>query len=187
MRTLSLAALITAISLPVLASDAGVTISIGQPGFYGQITLGNHYPVPRLIYPDPVVAMPPAGVVQQQPVYLYVPPGHAKRWSKYCHRYNACYQPVYFVRQDWYSDVYLPHYQSQHPHPGGQAIDSHRHHDARDSDRYRERYNESHRYPQSGVRGDDGDHPGRGKGKHRDKDDHGGHGKKDHDRDHRKD
>lgn len=184
MRTLSLAALITVISLPALASDVGVTISIGQPGFYGQITLGGHYPVPRLIYPNPVVAIPPAGVLQQQPVYLYVPPGHAKRWNKYCHRYNACYQPVYFVQQNWYNDVYLPHYQSQHAYPRGQTIDSHRHYDERDSDHYRERYNESHRHPQNGGRGDDDGHPGRGKDKNRDKD---GHGKKDHDRGHRKD
>ncbi|MBE7525749.1 hypothetical protein HS096_05395 [candidate division WWE3 bacterium] len=55
--------------------------------------------MPRLLYPNPVLAMPPAVAVQQQPIYLYVPPGHAKRWDKYCHRYNACYQSVYFVEK----------------------------------------------------------------------------------------
>ena len=38
--------------------------------------------------------------VQQPPLYLHVPPGHAKKWSKHCGRYNACGRPVYFVRVD---------------------------------------------------------------------------------------
>jgi len=39
-----------------------------------------------------------------QPVYMWVPPGHRKHWSKHCHEYNACGVPVYFVRHDWYRD-----------------------------------------------------------------------------------
>ena len=38
-------------------------------------------------------------VVPRSPIYLYVPPGHAKNWGKHCARYNACSQPVYFVQE----------------------------------------------------------------------------------------
>ena len=157
MRTFLLIALASVIPIPALAGDVGVTISIGQPGFYGQITLGNQYTVPQLIFPNPVLAIPPAIAVQQQPIYLYVPPGHAKRWNKYCHRYNACYQPVYFVQQEWYNNVYVPHYHNQSPQPGG-------YYGGRESDHYRERNGDSHRHSQQYFQDREGgrDHPGRG-------------------------
>lgn len=41
----------------------------------------------------------------RQPIYLHVPPGHAKNWRSYCGRYDACGQPVYFVRS-WYQRYY---------------------------------------------------------------------------------
>jgi hypothetical protein len=37
-----------------------------------------------------------------QPIYLHVPPGHAKDWRKHCRKYDACGQPVYFVVSDEY-------------------------------------------------------------------------------------
>ena len=40
------------------------------------------------------------------PLYLHVPPGHAKKWSKHCHKYNACDRPVYFVRSAEYEAGY---------------------------------------------------------------------------------
>ena len=96
-----------------LAADVGVSISIGQPGFYGQIELGN-MPQPRVIYPAPVIIQPvPVGMVLQ-PVYLRVPPGHEKHWDKHCHKYNACGQQVYFVQQNWYNNVYAPGYRQEH-------------------------------------------------------------------------
>lgn len=96
----------------VYAADVGVSISVGQPGFYGRIDLGN-MPQPRVIYREPivvervpVVAYAPAPA----PLYLRVPPGHARKWSKHCYRYNACGVPVYFVHDRWYRDVYVPAY-----------------------------------------------------------------------------
>jgi len=87
------------------AVDVGVGITINQPGVYGRIELGSQ-PPPPLLYPQPVIIQRPAVVVQQEPLYLYVPPGHAKHWSKHCHRYNACARPVYFVQEDWVRDRY---------------------------------------------------------------------------------
>ena len=95
------------------AADVGVSVSVGQPGFYGRIDI-NNYPRPQVIYAKPVVIHPaPAGVVYQ-PVYMHVPPGHAKHWSKHCAKYNACGQPVYFVKDKWYNEVYVPQYQARH-------------------------------------------------------------------------
>lgn len=93
------------------AAVVGVSISIGEPGFYGQIDLGN-YPRPQVIYAEPVVIhrapnLPP-------PVYLHVPPGHEKNWKKHCDRYGACGRPVYFVQDSWYNTVYVPAYQKSH-------------------------------------------------------------------------
>jgi hypothetical protein len=68
-----------------------------QPGVYGRIDIGNA-PPPPLIYAQPMIIQRPAVLVQQQPLYLHVPPGHAKKWSKHCGKYNACGQPVYFVK-----------------------------------------------------------------------------------------
>lgn len=108
MKRFLLAAAVAAIAVPALAAE--VSIQMGQPGFYGRIDTGG-FPQPQLIYPQPVmVQRVPVGVIQE-PVYLHVPPGHAKNWSKHCRKYNACGQPVYFVKDTWYNHEYVPHYQ----------------------------------------------------------------------------
>ncbi len=69
-----------------------------SPGVYGRINIGNG-PPPAVIYPQPMIIHRPAVLVPRSPIYLYVPPGHAKNWSRYCSRYAACDQPVYFVKE----------------------------------------------------------------------------------------
>lgn len=84
------------------AAEPYVSATIGgviSPGVYGRIDIGNA-PPPPVVYAQPVIIQRPAVVVQQQPVYLYVPPGHQKKWGKHCRKYNACNQPVYFVNVD---------------------------------------------------------------------------------------
>ncbi|MBW7923927.1 MAG: hypothetical protein H3C59_04180 [Burkholderiaceae bacterium] len=95
------------------ATDVGVSVQVGQPGFYGRIDIGNA-PRPVLVYPEPIIVQPAPVAMVRQPVYLHVPPGHAKNWAKHCHRYSACGQPVYFVQDRWYQDVYVPRYRSVH-------------------------------------------------------------------------
>ena len=91
---------------PTFAQNSvGVSIGINQPGVYGRVDIGN-FPQPRIVYPQPVVIVQSPVAVQQPPVYLYVPPGHQKNWAKHCGRYNACGQPVYFVREDWVRERY---------------------------------------------------------------------------------
>lgn len=109
MKRFVFAAALAAAAVPAIAADVGVSISVGQPGFYGRIDIGQ-FPHPALIYPEPVIIQPaPIGVIRR-PIYLHVPPGHAKDWRKHCHKYNACGQPVYFVQDSWYNEVYAPRY-----------------------------------------------------------------------------
>ncbi len=110
--------LFAAASIPALGADVGVSVTIGQPGFYGRIDIGG-FPAPQLVYAEPIVIQRiPVGVVRQ-PVYLRVPPGHARNWSKHCGKYSACGQPVYFVQDHWYSTVYAPRYRENEAHGQG--------------------------------------------------------------------
>jgi hypothetical protein len=94
--------LAAAAALPAAAADVGVSISVSEPGLYGRIDIGR-FPQPQLVVAQPVVVQRPTVVVAQpQPVYLWVPPGHRKNWSKHCHEYSACAAPVYFVQDGWY-------------------------------------------------------------------------------------
>jgi hypothetical protein len=143
MKRFRFAAALVAIaaSTPALAADIGVSINVGEPGFYGQIDMGN-VPRPALVYPQPVIIQPtPVGVVAE-PMYLHVPPGHAKRWTRYCARYNACGRPVYFVQDRWYNNVYVPQYRREH------------------GDRF-ERGDRDHRGDRHGHRGDRDERSGR--------------------------
>jgi len=125
----ALAALLTANTAPALSSEVGVSISIGEPGFYGRVDLGA-FPPPPVIYRQAAVVerRPFAGA----PVYLRVPPGHARNWHKHCRGYQACGQPVYFVRNDWVQPAYAPRHS-----PRAKHYDRH--------DERRNTYRENHR------------------------------------------
>jgi len=117
-------------ALPALAADVGVSISIGQPGFYGRIDLGS-FPQPEVVYSEPVIIERTR--VIHEPLYLRVPPGHQKNWKRYCGRYEACGRPVYFVRDDWYNNVYAPQYRERHRDHDDHGHDDHdRGHDDHD-------------------------------------------------------
>lgn len=107
------------------------------PGVYGQVQLGND-PQPPLVYAQPMFIEPQA--VYPAPVYLHVPPGHAKHWRKHCHEYNACNRPVYFVRSAEYEPGYERRnhgydrddehgHEQKHGHGHGHGHDDDRHDD----------------------------------------------------------
>ena len=106
MKKLLIAATLCAAAVPALA-QIDVNINIGDPGFYGRIT--NPDLRPRVYVTQPVIV---ERTVQYRgdPVYLRVPPGHRKNWSKHCYKYDACGQRVLFVRDDWYTNSYAPRY-----------------------------------------------------------------------------
>lgn len=89
------------------AADVGISVNVSQPGFYGRIDVGR-VPSPVVIFPQPVIIQQQPTAIVRQPIYLRVPPGHEKHWDKHCARYNACGQPVYFVQDNWYREVYVP-------------------------------------------------------------------------------
>lgn len=132
-RILWVTAFAVLFSTPSQAADVGVSISLGQPGFYGQIELGD-FPRPQLVYSEPRYIE--RIVHHRAPVYLRVPPRHIRHWNKYCHRYQACGARVYFVKDDWYEREYIPRYKEKHrvrydSHPGR----GHHHDDRRDERR----------------------------------------------------
>ncbi|MFH1658749.1 MAG: hypothetical protein ABIG35_05490 [Pseudomonadota bacterium] len=152
---MAMAMTIAAVTLSTPAS-AQVSVSIGQPGFYGRLDIGG-FPPPPLLFPEPrMIQRVPVG---RPPLYLRVPPGHARDWRRHCHRYGACGERVYFVQDNWYRHEYAPRYQERHIHRdhGRDGYrDDYRHHERRD-------HRDDHR----------GDDRGRGRG-----DDHGrGHGR----------
>ena len=138
------------------AGDLDVRVMLsGQvaPGVYGQVQIGNDRP-PPVVYAQPMLIEPQEA--PPPPVYLHVPPGHARNWRKHCHEYNACNRPVYFVRSREYEPEYQRHYQ----------------------DHEREREMERQRW-QERERDQDRDHD-RGHGGGHDGDEHG-HGRDAHD------
>jgi len=88
MKHFLLIIMIILVAAPTQAADVGVSVSIGQPGFYGRINIGDFYE-PAVIYPQPILVRPV--YVVPQPIYHHVPPGHVKHWR--------------------YRDVYVPHHQ----------------------------------------------------------------------------
>ncbi|MDR3412029.1 MAG: hypothetical protein P4L87_13975 [Formivibrio sp.] len=111
MKRLLFAAVLVSAATTALAADVGVSVSIGQPGFYGRLDIGD-YPPPQVLYRQPVIVerVP----IERPPIYLRVPPGHAKHWSQHCREYNACGERVFFVQDNWYQQTYVPHYQERH-------------------------------------------------------------------------
>ena len=119
------------VAAPAFA-DVGVSIRIGEPGFYGRLDIGN-YDRPRIINSRPVIIG--RGYRNAPPIYVRVPPGHQRNWGRYCGRYDACGRPVYFVRDEWYRDDYAPRYRKSHDHDRG-------HEGRRDDDRHDGRHDD---------------------------------------------
>lgn len=115
---------------PASAADVGVSISVGDPRFYGRIDLGA-FPSPVLIYDEPVVVIRRPQYAYA-PVYLRVPPRHRRDWHRHCHRYEACARPVYFVDDDWYREAYV--------------VRRHKWHDDDDDDDDRRHHRKRHRH-----------------------------------------
>jgi hypothetical protein len=109
------------------AGDLGIHIILSgevAPGIYGQVQIGNTSP-PPLVYVQPMLIEPQEAPLP--PVYLHVPPGHARNWRRYCREYNACNRPVYFVR----SAEYEPDYERRNH---GHDRDEHEHEHDRHGD-----------------------------------------------------
>lgn len=139
---------LAAATVGAVQAQPSVSISVHQPGVWGRINIGGGLPPPALVLPQPVLIAPPAVIVQREPIYLYVPPLHQQNWRRYCGRYGACGQPVYFVQDRWVRERYAEH------HP--------------DWDRGRHRGWDKHEERREDRREDRGDDRGHGHGHDRD-------------------
>jgi hypothetical protein len=125
----ALALVAGASAIPAVAGNVAVSISVGEPGFYGHLDIGG-YGRPALLYREPVVVVKKYRGVA--PAYVRVPVDHSRNWNRYCGRYDACSRPVYFVRDEWYRNVYSPRYRQLHNRHWN---DTRRDHDRWDNDR----------------------------------------------------
>lgn len=110
MRLITIVAMMFAGIGSARAGDLDLRVMLsGQvaPGVYGQVQIGNDRP-PPVVYAQPMWIEPQA--VRPPPLYLHVPPGHARNWRRHCREYNACNRPVYFVRSEEYEPEYQRHY-----------------------------------------------------------------------------
>lgn len=131
----------TALVASPLFAIAETNVAV-PPIRYGRIDTGE-FPQPQLISDQPVTA--PGGAGAGGPLYLHVPARHTKSWDKYCQRYEACGRPVYFVRDDWFKNVYTPRYNAAHPKSDAEGADhSDRPRDERGTDADREHDNLEH-------------------------------------------
>jgi hypothetical protein len=154
------------------AGDVNIGVSItGEivPGVYGRVDLTNRPAPPPVVYAQPVIVEQVPGVERAAPIYLHVPPGHAKNWRKYCHQYHACNQRVFFVKSAEYEPGYRP--DRDHGHHGHDD-----HYDRHDDRDHRDDYDHH----------DDHDHRDHGDHDHHDHDhhDHDHHDHDHHDHDH---
>ena len=114
MKTLQTSVLVSLLlsCLTAYAGEPSINITVSgevTPGVYGEIQIGNA-PPPPVVYVTPVIITPRPHHDEDKPVYLHVPPGHAKNWARHCREYNACNRHVYFVR----SAEYEPGYSGDH-------------------------------------------------------------------------
>ena len=70
-----------------------------RPGVYGRIAVRGAAP-PPVIFAQPVVAQREPGATPAQPAYLYVPSGQVRKWAQHCAKWQACSEPVLFVRME---------------------------------------------------------------------------------------
>lgn len=109
------------------ADDLGIKVILEKeiaPGVYGRVELGRDSH-PDVYYTQPVLIIKDSKYAKNRPVYLHVPPGHAKHWGKHCKKYNACGRPVYFIRSAEY-DLHEHEKKNEKQHPG-KGKDKHKH------------------------------------------------------------
>ncbi|MDD2775887.1 MAG: hypothetical protein PHU06_08020 [Gallionella sp.] len=132
---------------PAMAADVSASVRVGQPGFYGRLDIGDSAP-PQVIYAQPRLINRVA--IRHPPVYMRVPPGHAKNWSKHCRHYRACGERVYFVEDSWYNDEFVPRYRERHPEQNNHANQTIREHPVtkhKKSKKEKDEHGGKHRHP----------------------------------------
>ncbi|MDF3030144.1 MAG: hypothetical protein K0R03_702 [Moraxellaceae bacterium] len=90
------------------ASSAGgrfTTASAEIP--HGAVDVRN-FSRPELVSPHPIIVRFLSAQMLARALYLHVPQSHRTKWEGWCHHYQACGHPVYFVTEQWFERVYRP-------------------------------------------------------------------------------
>jgi hypothetical protein len=110
-RNVAIAAIAIVTTAPLASAadkDANAVIAGPvTPGVYGRVSVANK-PLPPLVYEQAMFVERPDTAGRVEPLYLHVPPEHAKNWRKYCDKYQACDHPVFFVKSAEYEPGYEP-------------------------------------------------------------------------------
>ena len=134
MKTLAGIALVLAGGASAAANVNVIVEGQIKPGVYGRVEVGNPSVPPPVWQPQPVIIAPQPRVVEVVPVYLHVPPGHARDWRRHCHRYDSCGRPVYFVRSAEYEPGYGKKRRHHHKHSDDRDHSRDEHHDKKRGD-----------------------------------------------------
>jgi hypothetical protein len=173
MKTLLIAAsLLAATFSNVATAGTNVSVSIGQPGFYGRIDLGGA-PPPAVVYAEPVIVERAPRYMDAPPIYLRVPVVQQRSWKRYCRNYGACGQRVLFVQDSWYRNDFAPRYHREHGNPHRERViverrdvrGDHDRHDNRHDDRRNEHNNDRHDDRGNGRGNGNGNGNGHGHGR----------------------
>jgi len=102
-------AIVTAAPLASAADKDASAVITGAvtPGVYGRVDVANK-PLPALVFEQAMFVERPDTAGRVEPLYLHVPPEHAKNWRKFCDKYQACDRPVFFVKSAEYEPGYKP-------------------------------------------------------------------------------
>jgi hypothetical protein len=115
-RKVAVATLVMVAGSQIAAADGIGTRAAAStpatPGVYGRLDVDSKQ-LPPLVYEQPMFIEAPETAGKVAPLYVHVPPEHAKNWKKYCAKYQACKQPVYFVKSAEYEPGYDPKAQKQ--------------------------------------------------------------------------
>ena len=120
------AAAIASIAVSIVVPSKAFCANLGELLFWGIVPALTGL-TPRVWNETPIMAIgnytPGLEIV-----YLNVPNDHRRNWKVYCHHYNACRRPVYFLQGNWYRQVYVPHYHKGPPKPHAQWAAPHMRH-----------------------------------------------------------
>ena len=111
-RILAALALMATGSVAPALAEMNASITLGEPEFYGRIELDEGYYRPRVIYDRPVVLE--RRFSNMAPIYVRAPRVEYRDWRRHCAKYEACERPVFFVRDEWYTQIYAPRYRQLH-------------------------------------------------------------------------
>jgi hypothetical protein len=94
-------------ALTTASSGGGNYIAASANSPHGTVDV-RRFPRLDLVSPHPVIVRFMSAQMLARALYLHVPQAHRAEWAGYCHFYQACGHPVYFVTEQWFEHVYRP-------------------------------------------------------------------------------